>query len=282
MSFQAHEALCCPLDGLTLDLQSGVLACPQGHSFDVARQGYVNLLLAQEKRSRDPGDSKAMITARRNFLNAGYYAQLAAELARVAAAAGSGLSTVVDAGCGEGYYDAHLLEAVPDLADNFVGFDISKWAVQAAAPRVPATWLVASNRQIPLRDASADMLLSLFGFPELAEFGRVLKSGGLLLIAEAGTEHLLELRRLIYPQLTAKADDAKDSYAAAGFQLQQESRVTYTTAELPQERIAELLLMTPHLYRASAEGKARVAALQRLVVTIDVRFRLYSSAPFAV
>tara|TARA_R110002072_G_scaffold144976_1_gene291153 strand:- start:14 stop:862 length:849 start_codon:yes stop_codon:yes gene_type:complete len=282
MSFLSHEALCCPLDGLALDLHSGVLACPRGHSFDIARQGYVNLLLAQEKRSRDPGDSKAMISARRNFLNAGYYAPLAAELARVAIAAGSGLSTVVDAACGEGYYDAQLLQAAPDLADNFIGFDISKWALQSAAPRLPATWLVASNRQIPLRDASVDMLLSLFGFPELGEFGRVLKPAGILLIAEAGPQHLLELRRLIYPRLTDKNDDAKAFYAAGGFQLEGESRVTYTTTELPKNRIADLLLMTPHLYRASAEGKARVAELQALALTIDVRFRLYRSAPATV
>lgn len=277
VSFIAHEALCCPLDGLTVSLEAGVLTCPQGHSFDVARQGYVNLLPAQAKRSRDPGDSKGMIAARRSFLGAGYYAPLAAELARVVIGAVSGRSTVVDAGCGEGYYDAYLLDAAPQLAATFIGFDISKWALQAAAPRVSATWLVASNRNIPLRDASVDMLLSLFGFPELGAFSRVLKQGGLLLIAEAGPQHLLELRRLIYPQLTAKADDASALYAAGGFRLESESCVTYTTAGLPRERIAELLLMTPHLYRASAEGKARVAGLEALAVTVDVRFRLYRS-----
>lgn len=279
LSFVAHEALCCPLDRLPLSLEAGVLACPQGHSFDVARQGYVNLLLAQAKRSRDPGDSKSMIAARRRFLGAGYYAPLAAELVRVAVGVGSGLATVVDAGCGEGYYDAYLLDAAPQLADTFIGFDISKWALQAAASRVPATWLVASNRNIPLRDASVDMLLSLFGFPELGAFSRVLKPGGLLLIAEAGPQHLVELRRLIYPQLTAKTDDANALYAAGGFRLESESCVTYTTAELPRERITELLLMTPHLYRASAEGKARVAELEALAVTVDVRFRLYRSQP---
>ena len=275
MSYVHHEALVCPLDSEPLSLDGKRLVCPSGHSFDIARQGYVNLLLAQQKRSREPGDSKAMITARSSFLAAGLYAPVAAELAQLVGRAVPERATVVDAGCGEGYYAVQLLDALPYLEGSFVGFDISKWAVQAAASRLPATWLVASNRNIPLQDSSADLLLSLFGFPELNSFCRVLKPAGHLLVVEAGPGHLLELRQLIYPSITAKSADDSSAYTAQGFQLQEETAVVYTTEALSPVRIAELLQMTPHLYRASAAGKAKAAALESLALTVDVRFRRY-------
>jgi 23S rRNA (guanine745-N1)-methyltransferase len=269
MAFRALPALRCPLDGLPLTPANGCLRCENAHTFDIARQGYVNLLGAQHKRSRDPGDSKAMIAARRRFLDAGFYRPLPEHLAQLLPAKLGPDSLIVDAGCGEGYYLdlirqqlLHKGQPEPDI----LGFDISKWAVQSAARRFSATWVVASNRRIPLADRSADVILDAFGFPDFVEFSRILKPSGLLIRVEAGRQHLLELRQLIYESIEAH-DDA--SAVPSGFLRRNRDNMTYTTTLSGNDTIADLLLMTPHLFRASAAGKQRVESLPSLTVTVD-------------
>ena len=277
MSFLPHPALRCPLDQLPLEQQGSSLRCDNGHSFDVARQGYVNLLGAQDKRSRDPGDSKAMISARRNFLDAGYYQPVAARLHQLLEPLLPKQALLIDAGCGEGYYLQQLTEEfrkgngkTPDI----LGFDISKWALQAAARRLPATWLVASNRQIPVADHAADLLLSLFGFPEYAEFSRVLNHTGKLVMVSAGPKHLIELREIIYEDVSANSSLRVEEAAAAGFSLCESSELSYQIPTLDQQAIGQLLSMTPHLFRASADGKRRAAALSELSLTVDLVFEV--------
>ncbi len=278
MSFLPHAALRCPLDSLPLEQQGTSLQCSSGHSFDISRQGYVNLLGAQDKRSRDPGDGKAMITARRNFLNGGYYLPIADRLSqRVEALLATEDALVTDAGCGEGYYLQQLAEnmaAAGNPLPAMLGFDISKWAMQTAARRFPATWLVASNRHIPLADQSADVLLSLFGFPEYPAFRRILKKTGALLMVNAGPRHLLELREIIYPSIRFKVSDRIETAEAAGFSLVERSELTYNIAALDQEAINQLLSMTPHMFRASSEGKRKATALTELSITVDVVFEV--------
>lgn len=269
------QALACPLDGTPLQRHAGSLRCAAGHDFDVASQGYTHLLPVQHKRSRDPGDSKEMIAARRRFLETGVYAPIARA---VAAATLDGLApgdsaSCLDAGCGEGYYLRQLVLAATARGQRLalLGLDISKWAVQAAAKRLrPATWVVGSNANLPVLPASLDRLLCLFGFPVYAEFARVLRPGGRLLQVDAGPQHLRELREIIYPSLKPERPPAP--MAPPGFiPLPPLDPVCFTaTLDTPQQ-IADLLAMTPHLYRASPAGRARAAALTHLSVTVDVR-----------
>jgi 23S rRNA (guanine745-N1)-methyltransferase len=265
-----------------MEQQGASLQCSNGHSFDISRQGYVNLLGAQDKRSRDPGDGKAMITARRNFLDGGYYQPIAARLSQLVETL---LTTedalVTDAGCGEGYYLQQLAENISAAGNPLpamLGFDISKWAMQTAARRFPATWLVASNRHIPLADQSADVVLSLFGFPEYPAFRRILKKTGALLMVNAGPQHLLELREIIYPSIRFKSSDRIVAAKAAGFKLVEHTELSYNIAALGQEAINQLLAMTPHMFRASSEGKRRAAALTELSLTVDVVFEILHPA----
>jgi 23S rRNA (guanine745-N1)-methyltransferase len=295
MSFLPHAALRCPLDSLPMEQQGTSLQCSNGHSFDISRQGYVNLLGAQDKRSRDPGDSKAMITARHDFLNGGYYQPIADRLSQLVErlltegslpAEGSQSaegslpaegSLIADAGCGEGYYLQQLAESIGAAGKAppaLLGFDISKWAMQAAARRFPATWLVASNRHIPLADQSADVVLSLFGFPEYPAFRRILKKSGALLMVNAGPQHLVELREIIYPRIRFKTSDRIEAASAAGFSLLERTELSYNIAALNQTAINQLLAMTPHMFRASSEGKRRAAALTELSLTVDVVFEV--------
>ena len=273
MNITPFQALACPLDGAPLHRNGSTWRCAAGHSFDVASQGYTHLLPVQQKRSRDPGDSKEMVAARRRFLNAGAYQPIAAAVSRAVLAdlPPGATARCLDAGCGEGYYLRQLAAAGNDgqtLA--LLGLDISKWAVLSAAKQDPRpNWVVGSNANLPVLPSTLDRVLCMFGFPVYAEFARVLKADGQLLQVDAGPDHLRELREIIYP--TLKPERIGEAPLPPGFNLLSTETVHYPLALTGAEQIADLLAMTPHLYRASAEGRAAAAALTALTVTVDVR-----------
>ncbi|MBU1363003.1 MAG: methyltransferase domain-containing protein [Gammaproteobacteria bacterium] len=273
MSIVPFPALACPLDGAPLHCHGASWRCAAGHCFDIAAHGYANLLPVQQKRSRDPGDSKEMVAARRRFLNAGHYQPIAAAVSRAALAELPAKATIscLDAGCGEGYYLRQLAAATGEGQTLAVlGLDISKWAVLSAARQDKRpNWIVGSNANLPVLPTTLDLVLCMFGFPVYAEFARVLKPGGVLLQVDAGPDHLRELREIIYPAL--KPERPSDTQVPAGFCHLSTEIVRFPLAIDGAEQIADLLAMTPHLYRASAEGRARAAALSALAVTVDVR-----------
>ena len=289
MSVSPFTALACPLDGAPLQRQGGSLRCADGHCFDLAAQGYVNLLPVQNKRSLDPGDSKEMVAARRRFLEAGHYQPIADAVAQavLAGAAPGRTLTCLDAGCGEGYYLRQLTAAAAAKARPLAlaGLDISKWAVQAAAKRdlqdarsqasasPSTTWVVGSNAGLPVLPATLDRVLCMFGFPVYPEFARVLRRGGELLQVDAGAEHLRELREVIYP--TLKPERPAPRQAPPGFEHLGTDSLRFQIHVDGAAPIADLLAMTPHLYRATAEGRARAAALTALTMTVDVRLARY-------
>ena len=277
MNIIAFNSLVCPLDGRVL-LGDGVTwRCASGHSFDIASQGYAHLLPVQQKRSRDPGDSKEMVAARRRFLNAGFYQPIAAAVSRAALAdlPPGATASCLDAGCGEGYYLRQLAAAESPLQTLAVlGLDISKWAVLSAAKQDKRpNWVVGSNANLPVLSGALDRVLCLFGFPVYPEFARVLKPDGVLLQVDAGPDHLRELREIIYP--TLKPERVAEALAPADFVHQSSATVRYPISLSGKEQIADLLAMTPHLFRASAEGRAKAAALTELKLTVDVRLTCF-------
>ena len=277
MNIIPFQSLACPLDGKALRGDGSAWRCAASHSFDIASQGYTHLLPVQQKRSRDPGDSKDMVAARRRFLNAGHYQPIAAAVSRAAFAnlPEGTMASCLDAGCGEGYYLRQLAAAESSVTTLAVlGLDISKWAVLSAAKQDKRpNWVVGSNANLPVLPGTLDILLCMFGFPVYPEFARVLKPGGLLLQVDSGPDHLRELREIIYP--TLKPERTADIQVPEGFVNSSSEVIRFPLSLSGKEQIADLLAMTPHLYRASAEGRAKAAALTALNVTVDVRLACF-------
>lgn len=268
----ALTSLACPLDGLPLVRHDKRFSCASGHSFDLAKRGYLHLLPPQHKRSKDPGDSVEMIQARQRFLSQGFYQALATSLAKHSAI--KKVVNLLDAGCGEGYYLRQLDQYAPNITWRGAGLDISKHAIDCAAKLDKGfQYLVASNANIPLLDDSVDVIWCVFGFADYAEFARVLVPGGRLIMVDPGPDHLIELRRVIYPSIKQKTHDY---LAPGGFKPLREECIE-GTMNLFKDAISDLLTMTPHLYRASREGREHAAALERLACRFDIRIRVLQS-----
>lgn len=273
MTFLLHPALRCPIEAAPLKIDGLSLVCSHGHRFDIARQGYVNFLGPNDKRSRDPGDSKKMVAARAAFLGANFYRPLADACLDITREYCSQIArdafTLMDAGCGDGYFIHHVQE---NLSNNLskrmslVGFDVSKWAMQKSARRCKATWFVGSNRNIPMIDKSVDLLFDMFGFPDYASFSKILAPQGRLVRVTPGHSHLIQLRQIIYANIKDKSE--RKPYPET-LRVVSEKRITYEVA-LRSRDIHNLLLMTPHMFRSTSEHRQRALNQDQLTVTIDV------------
>lgn len=247
--------LTCPICQAPLQTVDNGVACPANHRFDRARQGYLNLLPVQHKNSRDPGDNQAMVEARRRFLDGGHYAPLAERLAQLAAERAP--ARWLDIGCGEGYYTAQIAQALPGT-DGYA-LDISREAVKRACKRAPQLeWLVASMARVPLADASCDLLASVFSPLDWNEARRLLAPGGGLLRMGPTREHLWELRARLYDEVRDYDEEKHLTLIPEGMHLAHSETLGYELQlDDPQAR-ADLLAMTPHGWRASAERRAAV------------------------
>lgn len=259
-------SLRCPLCHDPLALDAGAARCPRGHSFDRAREGYLNLLPVQHKNSLDPGDDADMVAARRAFLEAGHYAPLRDTLAGLLRPLRP--ARLVDSGCGEGWYSVALARE----ARAATAFDISKAAMKRAARRdAGLTWLVASSHDIPLADGAADAMVAIFSPVSAAEAARVLAPDGALLVAAPGEQHLWELREALYETVRPHQADKWQDELAPHFRYHSEVRLRFTVALADNTAVQQLLKMTPHYWRAAREKRAQVEQLPALTVQADFR-----------
>lgn len=261
--------LICPICGETLEKQEKSCRCGKNHSFDIAKQGYVNLLTVQQKHSMRPGDTPEQVRSRREFLESGSYAPIVEALIDAAKESG-GSGPILDVGCGEGYYSARLAKA---LGAELTGIDISKDAVRYAAGKYKnATWLCATASHLPVRDESVGILTSLFALTLPEEFHRVLKKDGVLLQVLAAQDHLLALKGIIYPELHLKEKDVTP--ALPGFEMTDSIPIRFAfTTEGAQ--VQNLLSMTPHVYRISKEGLERIKKTRNLTDTASCVLNVY-------
>ena len=245
--------LVCPICSNQLNRQDRALVCPNKHSFDIARQGYVNLLTVQQKHSLTPGDTRDQVLARRAFLEAGYYAPIAQALIDTAKKYGVS-GEILDIGCGEGWYSSRLAEA---LNLPLTGLDISKEAVRCAAAKYKAhQWLCATAAHIPVPDESAGLITSLFALTLPEEFHRVLMPNGLYFQVLAAEDHLLGLKSIIYDQLHRKEKDTAPELP--GFERLESISIRFSFT-VEGDQIQNLFSMTPHVFRIGKDGAGRLA-----------------------
>ena len=240
----------------------GRAVCENRHSFDRSREGYYNLLLTSTGGTH--GDNREMVLARRDFLDTGAYLPLADKIFELARPYISSGCSVLDSGCGEGYYTNYIEEKISRLfADVSVsGFDISKDAVRYAAKKNPRLSLaVAGAYHIPVADGSVDLLFSIFAPLAQSEFLRVIRSGGHFIMAIPGEEHLYSLKRQLYD--TPYKNTVEDT-ALEGFSLVKLERISFTLDLDSPQKIASLFMMTPYAYRTPKQAKERILSLDRL------------------
>jgi len=251
------------------------LRCAAGHSFDIARSGYVSLFPAGDRKN--PGDTAAMVAARHDFLTAGHFAGLSAALAETAAAADLATGCVADVGAGTGYYLAAVLDRLPGHVG--LALDASKSALRLAArahDRVAAVGCDAW-RQLPVGDQAVDLALSVFAPRNATEIARIVRPGGLLLIGTPAADHLSEL---IGPLDMLTVDEAKDARLAAklGPHFEREAATEYrATVPLDHRAVGLLVTMGPSSWHTEpGDLAASIAGLPDPVrVTFAVRLASY-------
>lgn len=272
----------CPVCHGPLAVVGRTLRCPKNHSFDLAKEGYVNLLPIQKRHAAEPGDGKAMVAARRAFLQAGYYDPFRRALAELCLNLAPENARIVDAGCGEGSYDETVLAAFAGAgrAAQLIGFDLAKPAVRLAAKLVPqALFAVGGSFCAPVADGWADVLLNVFSPFAAAEFARMLRPGGVLIYAVPTPRHLYGLKEILYDRPYENPDQNTDY---PGFvRLPDRERTVTAALTLDAAAAQQLFMMTPYCYNTPAAGAARLAAQQTLGTEIGFRFLVYRREPGA-
>ena len=264
--------LLCPICREQLNPEDRQYRCPQNHSFDIARQGYVNLLTVQQKHSLNPGDTREQVLSRREFLEAGFYGPIARTLVDTARELGI-TGQILDVGCGEGWYSAQLADA---LDAPLTGLDISKEAVRCAAAKYKGKqWLCATAAHIPVEDGSVSLLTSLFALTLPQEFARVLKEGGYYFQVLAAEDHLLGLKGIIYDQLNLKEKNTVPELP--GFELVKSIPIRFSFT-VEGKQVQNLFSMTPHVFRIGKNGAERLRKTEVLTDTASCVLNVYRRA----
>lgn len=282
--------LICPICGAALVKEGQAWQCGTGHSFDIAREGYVNLLVLGHKKPEILGDSAEMLAARRKFLDQGHYQPLSDfinqwvyqyAISRQGNAPEKGMH-IADIGCGEGYYLGSLKHHLDRQAEKpkigYFGMDVSKAAIKLAAKRYQDMgFLVADTRKkIVFADHSIQVLLNIFAPRNMAEFDRILAENGVILVVIPGSHHLEDLRSLL--GLLEIEPDKRERIVeqfAGHFKLVEEHAVR-VEMRLSTADLLWLAQMTPGYWHAAPEVWSRIASLPAMVGTADFEILMFS------
>ena len=266
----------CPIcDGVLMLEDQKTLYCngQKRHAYDLSSSGYVNL---SSPKQCGGGDTKEAVRARSAFLDAGYYKPISDKILELLTLYGNGGERVVDAGCGEGYYST----AIARCGFCVIGFDLSKFATDAAAKRARREGLdntffvTASVFTMPIEDKCADALVNVFAPCVESEYKRVLKDKGSLIVVYAGPEHLYGLKDAIYEQVNTNEERAD---LPQGMSLAQKDRLTYDVTLKGNENILNLFAMTPYYWKTSQSDVKKLEGLEELTTRIDIFFALYKN-----
>lgn len=263
----------CPICQAALQRQANSLICESRHSFDIAKEGYVNLLPPNKKRTAEPGDRASMVAARREIHNAALYMPLADQLCSLVSE-NAPHGEVLDIGCGEGYYDGHINTQLPHV--NLTGIDIAKPAVRSAAKKYKSnSYAVASSNALPLPAQSIDLCFSIFAPTNSDELSRVLKGGGAYIEVGPGPSHLYQLREALY----SNAHEHKPLRTEiAGLQLVETGDLDYLN-DLTTPLVRAIIEATPMAHRGDPNMKSSLLERPSMQLTFAFSWRLYQKPP---
>lgn len=265
----------CPLCQHSLQLTDQTYTCDNRHQFDMAKEGYVNLMPVQHKRSKDPGDNKEMMQARRRFLESGHYHPMRAEVACLCAEALQGSEhQLLDIGCGEGYYTTFVADTLlaQSAQAQVHGLDISKIAIRYAAKRYHnCQFVVASSHRLPFADQSLDAILRIYAPCKAEELQRCVKDNGVVITVTPAGRHLYQFKQSIYQDVRLHEEEPEQ---IDGFVLETQQKLNYPMT-LNGEQAFDLLQMTPFAWRASEAFKAEVKSATQFECEADFMIRVY-------
>lgn len=264
----------CPLCAGPLDREDQTYRCPNRHSFDLAKEGYVHLLPPNKMHSKTPGDDKAMAAARTRFLESGAYGPLREELCKLTLAHTGPAPVVLDVGCGEGWYTAgvHAALTAAGKKPQMAGVDLSKPSLRRAAKRLrEAEFAVASVYHLPVAEASVDLVLNCFSPLALEEFRRVLRHGGTFLYVTPAADHLWELKQVLYDQ---PYKNREEQIPYEGFRYEGVIPVE-SRFQAQGEALMDLFRMTPYAWKTPKAGVERLERLSGLDITAAFRVHVF-------
>lgn len=241
----------CPLCQSPFTQTNNTQVCTNNHHFDIAKEGYLNLLPVQSKSSKNPGDNQDMMMARRAFLNTSGYLPLAEKVAEISQQylAGKSDVTILDLGCGEGYYTNIIKQQLP--AYNVCGVDISKVAIRYAAKRYKdIDFCVASAYQVPLEDERVDLVVRIYAPSKAEELLRLIHPKGYLITVTPAPRHLFQLREVIYEQVN---DHKEENEAVVGFSKTDQINLNYVLEITQSQQLKDLINMTPFAWKFTPE-----------------------------
>ena len=260
----------CPVCKSEISLFERTYKCGNNHCFDLSKDGYVNLLMSQQSSLKRHGDDKLMVKARRDFLEKGFYNELRESLCETLKVVLPESSTVIDVGCGEGYYTCEISK-VNDL--EIFGIDISKDALKYASKSVKnSSFAVASAFSLPFDENSADCVLSVFAPSAYDEFYRVLKSDGKLIKAIPLEDHLWELKCVLYKEPYKNKPEKRNDEL---FKLVSQKEIKYKINLTEKEDIENLFKMTPYYYKTGREDAEKLLSLKSLETTVHFAIEIY-------
>lgn len=258
----------CPNCKQVLQENEKVYKCANNHCFDIAKEGYVNLVIANKKKSKNPGDNIDMVRARQDFLLGGYYEPLSEEINKIINDH-KGMN-ILDAGACEGYY-THRLDKHLMYPHKIVGLDISKDSIKYASRKDDnCFYLVASAVELPVEDNSIDVIINNFAPHSEEEFLRVLRPGGIVIKITPAPNHLLGLKQKLFDNVSIKESSKKFET----INLAKEYTLEYEIS-VDGENIFNLLKMTPFYYKSSLSDHEKLKTLDSLTTKVAFDIRIY-------
>ena len=255
-------------------------ACELNHSFDVSKEGYINLLPVNQKKSKSPGDNEMMILARRNFLELGFYDPLIEHIKTIIKEAitfDDNHFVALDAGCGEGYYSEKVMNNIPGLTSQIIGTDISKYAVKNAAKKYKDNfYFVSSVFNLPVATESIDLILSIFSPIHPEGFKRLLTKDGYVIVVSPGENHLKEMAELIYDNFREHENNVIEKMTPT-LELHATKKATFNIHITDVESLLILLKMTPYYWKTTEEKLAKIKSCNDINITCDFNISIFKA-----